>query len=292
MAFFIKEDNIRPGNRGGKDQFKWDNVRLLNNKDREGYLGVTQSIGFLDKGGKWRKRDWWQNYAPESSDKLQNLKNEKESIRKEEERLLMETLNPGLKEKNSKLPLQVANNQKAKLTDFEWKELIKKEANFKPEDSALYEFYEDEAHKAGLGMKSSISFRTNPYEKSTEKNLTKLEGMGVKNQSEKGEEEEQDDNPYLNRNLVQNSNSTNPNSNTSISKYIKEYMREKKEREEQNIKILNTNKEKMISFSVMIDFDEKKKNKKRSRSRSRSRDRSKEKKKHKHSHKSSHKDRK
>ena len=58
MDFFIKDDNVRPGNRGGRDQFKWDDVRMMNNKDRESYLGVSQSIGFLDKGGKWRKRDW------------------------------------------------------------------------------------------------------------------------------------------------------------------------------------------------------------------------------------------
>jgi len=290
MAFFIKEDNIRPGNRGGKDQFKWDNVRLLGNKDREGYLGVTQSIGFLDKGGKWRKRDWWQNYNPESSEKIQNLKNEKESIRREEEKLLMETLNPGLKEKNSKNLITTQNNKKAKLTDYEWTELIKKEAKFKPDDSALFEFYQDESHKAGLGMKSSISFRTNPYEKSTEKNLTKLDGVGVETRKS-NEIEEGDDNPYSNINLVNNSNSSNSNNEKNyISKYIKEYMREKMEREEQNTKILTTNKEKINSLPNGNSFYEVKKIKKRSRSRSRSRDKSDHKKKHRHSKKKSHRD--
>ena len=28
-------------------------------KDRECYLGASQTLGFLDKGGKWRKRDWY-----------------------------------------------------------------------------------------------------------------------------------------------------------------------------------------------------------------------------------------
>lgn len=28
-------------------------------KDRECYLGASQKLGYLDKGGKWRKRDWW-----------------------------------------------------------------------------------------------------------------------------------------------------------------------------------------------------------------------------------------
>ena len=28
-------------------------------KDRECYLGASEMLGYLDKGGKWRKRDWW-----------------------------------------------------------------------------------------------------------------------------------------------------------------------------------------------------------------------------------------
>ena len=50
---------VRGGNRGGHDQFQWDNVKLMSYKDRECYLGASQTLGFLDKGGKWRKRDWY-----------------------------------------------------------------------------------------------------------------------------------------------------------------------------------------------------------------------------------------
>ena len=50
---------VRGGNRGGHDQFEWDNVKLMSYKDRECYLGASQTLGFLDKGGKWRKRDWY-----------------------------------------------------------------------------------------------------------------------------------------------------------------------------------------------------------------------------------------
>jgi len=50
---------VRGGNRGGQDQFKWDNVKLMSYKDRECYLGASQTLGFLDKGGKWRRRDWY-----------------------------------------------------------------------------------------------------------------------------------------------------------------------------------------------------------------------------------------
>jgi len=34
-------------------------VRLMSYKDRECYLGASEKLGYLDKGGKWRKRDWW-----------------------------------------------------------------------------------------------------------------------------------------------------------------------------------------------------------------------------------------
>jgi len=30
-------------------------------RDRECYLGYTTRLGFLDKGGKWRKKNWWIN---------------------------------------------------------------------------------------------------------------------------------------------------------------------------------------------------------------------------------------
>ena len=59
---------IRDGNRGGRDLFSWEDVRLVSYKDREMYLGHTSKLGFLDKGGKWRKRDWW------ASGKLRFLK--------------------------------------------------------------------------------------------------------------------------------------------------------------------------------------------------------------------------
>jgi hypothetical protein len=49
----------RGGVRGGADQFKWDDVRLMPYKERECYLGVSDQLGYLDKGGKWTSTDWW-----------------------------------------------------------------------------------------------------------------------------------------------------------------------------------------------------------------------------------------
>ena len=32
---------VRGGNRGGHDQFEWENVKLMSYKDRECYLGAS-----------------------------------------------------------------------------------------------------------------------------------------------------------------------------------------------------------------------------------------------------------
>lgn len=60
---------IRGGCRGGKDQFNWENIRLMPFKERECYLGSAVALGFLDKGGKWRMKNWW---TKESVNKLED----------------------------------------------------------------------------------------------------------------------------------------------------------------------------------------------------------------------------
>jgi hypothetical protein len=50
---------IRDGNRGGWSLFNWEDVRDKSHKEREMYLGNSVTLGVLDKGGKWRKRDWY-----------------------------------------------------------------------------------------------------------------------------------------------------------------------------------------------------------------------------------------
>ena len=45
--------------RGGADQFKWQDIQKMSYKDREQYLGFSEKLGYLDKGGQWRKKDWW-----------------------------------------------------------------------------------------------------------------------------------------------------------------------------------------------------------------------------------------
>jgi RNA-binding protein 39 len=178
MSFFIKEENVRAGNRGGRSLFNWNDIRLLNNKERESYLGVTQSIGFLDKGGKWRKRDWWQNNKNSNQEIDKNeILSEKERIKLEENRQFNDTLNNMFG--NSCTNKTNKNIKKEKLTVFEWSELFKKEANINPNDPKVFEFYEKDEHRRGLGMKTNISFKTNPYERDTIENLVKIKGEGL-----------------------------------------------------------------------------------------------------------------
>ena len=258
MDFFIKEENVRPGNRGGRDQFKWDNIRMMNNKDRESYLGVTQSIGFLDKGGKWRRRDWWLTTKPEGANPADDFQREKEEIRKREEQQWLEALNPG---KNKKPPTQVAQPGQNKLTDYEWKELMKKEGNLAPDDTKLYEFYENDEKKAGVGMKQTVSFRTNPYENT--KDLTRLDGNATVVDKLNTQDEDLEANPYL--------KDQKPQKKTLVDRYVTAYLKEKKlsREENQDDKVVHTEK---LEKKEKKDKKEKKSKKHKHRSRSRSRD--------------------
>jgi len=217
--FFIKEENVRPGNRGGRANFKWEDIRLLNYKERECYIGATPKLGFLDKGGKWRKRDWWVTQDLFKRENKKKLQNERDAIKREEERLMNESLGITVKTKDDKLE---------KLTDFEWNAMLKKEHKFNPDDSALFEFYEDDSHKRGLGMKPQISFKTNAYDKDVLNNLSKLNGEveeqyvnKIKNNVDKQDE----DNPYV--------KAANKEENSYITLKIREYL-ENKEKNKKN----------------------------------------------------------
>lgn len=124
MNFFIKEENIRNGNRGGRNLFNWNDVRLMNNRDRESYLGASQIIGYLDKGGKWCKSDWWINYK--NTNNLSNciknkdtLLDEQKEIRKQEKEKLYEAIY-GKKKKNN-----VINELKEEKEDNKEYELLR-----------------------------------------------------------------------------------------------------------------------------------------------------------------------
>lgn len=76
----------RGGVRGGQDQFKWDNVKLMSYKDRECYLGSSSKLGFLDKGGKWRHRDWYAH--KKDADAVKSREDELKQIKLEEKAMM------------------------------------------------------------------------------------------------------------------------------------------------------------------------------------------------------------
>ena len=155
MDFFIKETNVRGGNRGGKNLFNWDDVRLLSNKERQSYLGSTQALGLMDRGGKWYKRDWWTHYNNKVNvyghkDKLNNrstLLEEQKEIRKKEKEKLYEFLY-GKKKKNNIINMNINDN-----------ESIKEQINKIPVGSSLNYSSNNESNeknKIELGMKNQF----------------------------------------------------------------------------------------------------------------------------------------
>jgi hypothetical protein len=58
-------------------------------KDRECYLGASATLGFLDKGGRWRKKDWWtKDNNQQSSDRQALLESERARAKREDEALM------------------------------------------------------------------------------------------------------------------------------------------------------------------------------------------------------------
>jgi hypothetical protein len=49
----------RGGVRGGRDQFNWDSVKSMSNRDRQQYLGASTKIGVGGRFGKFDRNDWW-----------------------------------------------------------------------------------------------------------------------------------------------------------------------------------------------------------------------------------------
>lgn len=61
-------------------------------KDRECYLGASERLGYLDKGGKWRKRDWWVGVDDKDGKEAEAIRQEIEQIKKEDAALTRQKL--------------------------------------------------------------------------------------------------------------------------------------------------------------------------------------------------------
>ena len=113
-------------------------------KDRDCYLGASAQIGYLDKGGKWKRRDWYAHKSDEPKQDQQALKTqlqtERELKKKEDEALMnfklgirdeltrdCEDIKQVLEKVRAKFV--VGYQEKAsKLSEFEIKELTQRDA--------------------------------------------------------------------------------------------------------------------------------------------------------------------
>lgn len=140
----------RGGVRGGQDQFKWDNVKLMSYKDRECYLGSSSKLGFLDKGGKWRHRDWYAHVK--DTDAVKSREDELKQIKLEEKAMMnfrlgiKDEYNQGCTELKQVLE-RVRKDQKqaSSLTTIEIKELTRRDKD---------EVYEEPDRQKGIGFES------------------------------------------------------------------------------------------------------------------------------------------
>ncbi|EAN30779.2 Kinase phosphorylation family protein [Theileria parva strain Muguga] len=55
----LKLSPPREGTRGGREQFKWEDLKSHDLKDREHYLGHSVKVGLLERKNKFYKHDWY-----------------------------------------------------------------------------------------------------------------------------------------------------------------------------------------------------------------------------------------
>ncbi|EGR27065.1 multiple myeloma tumor-associated, putative [Ichthyophthirius multifiliis] len=166
---------IRDGVRGGRDQFKWDNVRQMTHKDREQYLGQTLKIGFLDKGGKWRKKDWYLKSKGQQQNEIDEIQSQDQ--------------------KRIRIALGLEKEDKNKiLTEQEQKELLN-QINFGVKNSQNLEGQDDEEEneQQGIGFKTNVAdlqqkkFDINRF---LNYDPTKLEAVNLEDDKQKKEKVE------------------------------------------------------------------------------------------------------
>ncbi|KAK1275409.1 hypothetical protein QJS04_geneDACA011746 [Acorus gramineus] len=127
----------RGGVRGGRDQFKWDDVKV--DKDRENYIGHS----IMAPVGRWQKgKDlhWYARDKKSMSADMEAAKEEIKRIKEEEEQAMREAL--GLAPKRASRP------QGSKLDKYEYSELVKRSST--AED--LGAGHAEAAHVSGLGF--------------------------------------------------------------------------------------------------------------------------------------------
>ena len=106
------------------------------------YLGNSAVIGVLDKGGKWRKRDWYLKTDKKLDDPNMNSE-QMEAIRRDQQRM------------NAALGLTEMDDEE-RLTEEEMKELLKRIRNKDGDEGLPHE-------SVGLGFdKTKVEIRARP----------------------------------------------------------------------------------------------------------------------------------
>lgn len=79
----------REGVRGGREQFKWEDVKSYGTKDREHYLGHSVKIGMVKYKNHFYKHDW---YMKEAATADQDEPDEVALVKLYEDELMQEML--------------------------------------------------------------------------------------------------------------------------------------------------------------------------------------------------------
>mmetsp|Transcript_25205 Transcript_25205/g.18995 ORF Transcript_25205/g.18995 Transcript_25205/m.18995 type:complete len:159 (+) Transcript_25205:65-541(+) len=153
-------------------------------KDRECYLGASEKLGYLDKGGKWRKQDWWHTKEDELADR-EARKKELEQIKKEEEALMRQKLglDPYIETRVLLQQLREGDSGiiRNKLADFELKEITQKLADPNAPkvgfELADVDMRDEVDRVAGLGKEQRMIKVAGSHGKK-EENLDRIHGEG------------------------------------------------------------------------------------------------------------------
>lgn len=129
-------------------------------RDREMYLGNSAKLGVLDKGGKWRKKDWYLKRNHLEGDELELKRNE--AMRRDQERF------------NAALGISSVEDEE-KLTPAEMQMMLARIKGAKEESGFVAGTSESGA--VGLGFdKTKVEIRAKPSTKID--NPHRLEGTG------------------------------------------------------------------------------------------------------------------
>lgn len=197
MSFFINENSVRAGNRGGKDRFNWEDVKVLNYKDRECYLGISEKLGRLDKGCKWIRNDWYlnkdkKNIVKLSKEEIKDLESEVKRIQEEEKKQMNEVLGIRTNEtKTSSNNIQNSSNtnnkeddsflKRKELSKFEYNKLFGKDKeDFNQNDSSInYQVHEERKRKGLINTEYN-----DPTYYNQNDNDYKRKGLGVESKKD------------------------------------------------------------------------------------------------------------